>query len=106
MYQAYVDGRSEQDPSTFWYEGEIGFFDFYMYVTNLEHVIHLTHVSLFGSCRLMVYSIPLARKLKECGVFGVSSDECLNYAMKNRAEWKARGREVVAEMVKAIPRTC
>jgi len=40
------------------YKGEIGFFDFYI--------------------------IPLAKKLKECGVFGVSSDEYLNYATKNR----------------------
>ena len=27
------------------------------------------------------YIIPLARKLKECNIFGVSSDECLNYAV-------------------------
>jgi hypothetical protein len=44
------------DPSENWYQGEIGF-DFYI--------------------------IPLA-KLKDCGVFGVSSDEYLNYALKNR----------------------
>ena len=40
--------------------------------------------------------IPLAKKLKECGVFGVSSDEYLNYALKNREEWEQKGREVVA----------
>jgi 3'5'-cyclic nucleotide phosphodiesterase len=57
-YKAYKDGRSEVDPSINWYNGEIGFFDFYI--------------------------IPLAKKLKDCGVFGVSSDEYLNYAMKNR----------------------
>lgn len=45
------------------------------------------------------YIIPLAKKLKDCGVFGVSSDEYLNYAQKNRAEWESRGQEVVAEMV-------
>jgi 3'5'-cyclic nucleotide phosphodiesterase len=28
MYQAFLDGRADKDPSTFWYEGEIGFFDF------------------------------------------------------------------------------
>lgn len=52
-YKAYKDGRAETDPSTNWYNGEIGFFDFYI--------------------------IPLAKKLKNCGVFGVSSDEYLNY---------------------------
>ncbi|CAB9531987.1 cAMP-specific 3',5'-cyclic phosphodiesterase (Partial), partial [Seminavis robusta] len=30
MYQAYKDGRSDKDPSEGWYEGEIGFFDFYI----------------------------------------------------------------------------
>jgi hypothetical protein len=76
MHQAYVDGRSDKNPADFWYEGEIGFFDFYI--------------------------IPLAKKLKECGVFGVCSDEYLNYAMKNRAEWEAKGRQVVAELVESV----
>ena len=49
MYQAFKDGRMAKDPSTFWYQGELGFFDHYV--------------------------VPLANKLKECGVFGVSSDE-------------------------------
>jgi hypothetical protein len=68
-----VEGRSDKDPSEFWYQGEIGFYDFYI--------------------------IPLAKKLKDCGVFGVSSDEYLNYAMKNRQEWASRGLEVVAGLV-------
>jgi class 3 adenylate cyclase len=79
LYQAHLDGRAEKDPSTFWYEGEIGFFDFYI--------------------------IPLAKKLKNCGVFGISSDEYLNYALNNREEWERRGQEVVAQMVKKIPPT-
>ena len=44
------------------------------------------------------YIIPLAKKLKECNVFGVSSDECLNYALQNRAEWEERGQEIVKEL--------
>jgi class 3 adenylate cyclase len=74
LYRGYVDGRSDMDPSEFWYKGEMGFFDFYI--------------------------IPLAKKLKDCGVFGVSSDEYLNYAMKNRQEWEDRGLEVVASLLK------
>ena len=70
MYKAYLDGRAGTDPSEKWYEGELGFFDFYI--------------------------IPLAKKLKECGVFSVASDEYLNYAMTNRREWELKGREVVA----------
>lgn len=61
LYLAYSQGRVERDPSEFWYQGEIGFFDNYI--------------------------IPLAKKLKDCNVFGVSSDECLNYALQNRNEW-------------------
>jgi len=41
------------------------------------------------------YIIPLARKLQECGVFGVASDEYLNYAIANRSEWEAKGRDIV-----------
>ena len=74
--RAYKDGRVAADPATFWYQGELGFFDNYI--------------------------IPLAKKLKECGVFGVSSDEFLNYANQNRAEWAERGEEIVANIVSEI----
>jgi hypothetical protein len=73
MYLAFVQGRMGKDPSEFWYSGEIGFFDNYI--------------------------IPLAKKLKDCNVFGVSSDECLNYAMQNRDEWKEKGEAIVKELV-------
>jgi hypothetical protein len=33
-------------------------------------------------------------------VFGVASDECLNYALENRKEWAVKGKEIVQEMVK------
>ncbi|CAB9520029.1 Receptor-type guanylate cyclase gcy [Seminavis robusta] len=71
-YKAWREGRVEQDPSDGWFKGEIGFFDFYV--------------------------IPLAKKLKDCGVFGVSSAEYLNYAQNNRHEWVDRGEEVTAEL--------
>ena len=71
MYQAFRCGRAENDPSEGWYKGEIGFFDHYV--------------------------IPLTNKLKECGVFGVSSDEYLNYAQANRDEWEQKGEEIVKQ---------
>ena len=77
-YLAYKDGRAETDPSVNWYKGEIGFFDFYI--------------------------LPLAQKLKDCGVFGVSSDEYMCYAQENRKEWESRGQELVAEMVERAQR--
>ena len=62
--------------SSIFSQGEIGFFDFYI--------------------------IPLAKKLKECGVFGVSSVEYLDYAEKNRKEWEHKGQQVVAEYMEKI----
>ena len=73
LYVAFLNDRMEKNPAEFWYKGEFGFFDFYI--------------------------IPLTQKLKDCGVFGVSSVEYLNYARKNREEWELKGEQVVAEMI-------
>lgn len=40
--------------------------------------------------------------MKECGVFGVSSDEYLNYAIQNRRQWEANGRQVVEELTQKV----
>ena len=74
MTHAHKQGRLTFDPKAGWYQGELGFFDNYI--------------------------IPLAKKLKECGVFGVSCDEYLNYALENRREWAIKGEEVVASYIK------
>ena len=76
VYAAYKSGNADKDPSEGWYQGELGFFDFYI--------------------------IPLAKKLKTCGVFGVSSDEYLNYAVANRKEWASKGEEIVQELVAEV----
>lgn len=73
MYLAYKEGRADKNPADFWYRGEMGFFDFYI--------------------------IPLTKKLRDCGVFGVSSDEYLNYAQENRMEWEEKGEMVIKEMM-------
>lgn len=71
-YAAYLAGREPEDPSIGWHKGEIWFFDNYI--------------------------IPLAKKLKECNVFGVSCDEYLTYALENRHEWELKGENIVSEM--------
>jgi hypothetical protein len=71
MYKAYLAGHAEKDPSETWYQGELGFYDFYI--------------------------IPLAKKLKDCGVFGVASDEYLDYTTANRSEWEIKGKSIVQE---------
>jgi 3'5'-cyclic nucleotide phosphodiesterase len=73
MSVAFHNGRMAVDPVTFWYQGELNFFDNYV--------------------------IPLAKKLKECGVFGVSSDEYLDYALSNREEWQHKGQAIVEELL-------
>ena len=76
VYKSYLDGRIDKDPSESWYRGEIGFFDHYI--------------------------IPLAKKLETCGVFGVSSDEYLNYAQHNRDEWVEKGESIVEGYLSAV----
>lgn len=75
---AYRDGRCSVNPAEFWYEGELKFFD--------------------------TYIIPLAQKLKDCNIFGVSSEECLNYALRNRGEWEDRGRKSSFDRQRAVHR--
>ncbi|KAG7352535.1 adenylate/guanylate cyclase [Nitzschia inconspicua] len=69
MTMAYRNGRIHNNPTEFWYQGEIGFFNHYI--------------------------IPLAKKLKECKVFGVSCDEFLDYAEANLKEWELKGQQIV-----------
>ena len=70
---AFRSGRgTKRNPASTWYDGELWFFD--------------------------NYAIPLAKKLDDCGVFGVTSDECLNYALENRKEWAVKGKEIVKRL--------
>ena len=75
-YVAFRAGRAVSNPADAWYENELGFLDHYV--------------------------IPLAKKLKDCGVFGVSSDEYLQYALTNRKEWEEKGQAVLEEMKEAL----
>jgi hypothetical protein len=74
MTIAYHKGHMPKNPVEFWYQGEIGFFNHYV--------------------------IPLARKLKECNVFGVSCDEFLDYAQANLLEWELKGNQIVEDFTK------
>lgn len=46
---------------------------------------------------------PLARKLRECGAFSVSSDKYLNYALEDREKWERKRQIIVAEMLASTP---
>jgi class 3 adenylate cyclase len=73
-YIAYRKGVAGVNPPWVgWYKGEIWFFDNYI--------------------------IPLAQKLNDCGVFGVSYHEYLSYAQENRGEWERKGHEIVEKLL-------
>jgi hypothetical protein len=44
----------------------------------------------------------VAKKLKDCNIFGASSGECLNFALQNHQEWETRGETIIASMTKQI----
>ena len=76
MTKLYKQGRMGKDPLQGWYEGEIKFF---------EGVV-----------------IPLAKRLGQCHVFGVSSNECLDNAEKNLTQWKRQGKLVLESFQKNL----
>ena len=104
MYTAYKNGRAEKDPSEFWYKVRHGWIWQY-HAFKYEVIIHCFHCFLFAKGEIGFfdfYVIPLAKKLKDCGVFGVSSAEYLRYAEQNRKEWEARGQDMVASFMEKI----
>jgi hypothetical protein len=78
MYTAFKDGRAENDPTDTWFKSDIGFFDFYI--------------------------IPLAKKLRLCGILEKSSAEWINGAILNRNAWDAMGESIVAEYAREVKR--
>ena len=76
MFLAHAKGRGDVCPGDYWYDAELAFFD---------DVV-----------------LPLARKLRNARIFGVSSEEYYNYAQRNREEWEDKGREVVQFMAEKM----
>jgi hypothetical protein len=72
MMTGFDNGRLAEDPSKTWYEREIKFFDEYV--------------------------MPLAKKLKESGMFGIAGDDVLLCAQANRKEWVVSGVSIVGEL--------
>jgi hypothetical protein len=72
-HQAFTDGRAEKDPIDTWYQGEFGFFDFYI--------------------------IPLAKKLEKCGI---DSSFYVENAMNNRRKWEEVGEDLVKDFQKTV----
>mmetsp|Transcript_22486 Transcript_22486/g.55637 ORF Transcript_22486/g.55637 Transcript_22486/m.55637 type:complete len:1526 (-) Transcript_22486:168-4745(-) len=75
FHQAFLDVRSDKDPSDNWYNGELWFFENWV--------------------------VPLATNLKTCGVLDIVSDQLVEQAKSNRRQWEAEGKEICAAMVKS-----
>jgi hypothetical protein len=102
MYIAYKSGRSDKDPSEGWYKGEIWFFDNYVIPLAKKVCLPLScllSVISRSACLKLFRMFVHPNQLKECGVFGVSSDEYLDYANANRNEWESKGQSIVAAMI-------
>jgi hypothetical protein len=69
MYAAYKAGRADKIPLEGWFEAELWFFDNYV--------------------------VPLAKKLRECEVFGADCDQLLDFATQNRMEWNNKGADII-----------
>ena len=101
-FTAFQTGRTDKDPSAFWYEGELGFFGKFWNglfaccprILWREFLI----ASICVELPLDYYIIPLATKLFKCGVLQVSNDDISSYARQNRDEWEIKGRDIVDEM--------
>jgi Adenylate and Guanylate cyclase catalytic domain/3'5'-cyclic nucleotide phosphodiesterase len=78
-FKAYRAGRLDQNPAEHWFEGQLRLYD--------ELVL------------------PMATKIKDCGIFGTSSDEMLDFAMKNRYLWKENGSAAVKQMAELADRS-
>jgi hypothetical protein len=106
---AFKQGRADKDPSLNWYQGYVLLYFFCLCVCLLlllllqllsmmlmMHILIHDFFTFFSEIGFFdFYIIPLAKKLKECGVFGVSSAEYLRYAEQNRKEWELRGHDIV-----------
>ena len=80
LYEAYKSGRSDTDPSDGWYENQVGFYSMYV--------------------------IPLAEKMKKCGVFGQEdvSGEWVKNAIEIRDRWRREGEEITRDMIDTVKR--
>jgi len=79
-HKAFSEGRADKDPAEFWYKGEIGFYDFYI--------------------------IPLAKKLKDCGVFGVSSGKFVRCGSDAKSSVGFLSRPFALSHVSRLNRSC
>ncbi|KAL7544194.1 hypothetical protein ACHAWF_007573 [Thalassiosira exigua] len=78
LFVAYKEGRSDNDPSKGWYGNQLGFY--------------------------RLYVIPLAEKMRKCGVFGELGGEWVKNAISIRDRWSQEGERITEDMITSVER--
>lgn len=76
LHDAFMSGRSENDPCNGWCENQLKFYKFYV--------------------------VPLAEKMQKVGVFGERGGRFLKNALSIRDQWEREGEKVTKEMIDAV----
>jgi hypothetical protein len=76
LYDAFVSGRSENNPTNGWYENQLFFYK--------------------------IYVLPLAEKMQKCGVFGERGGSFLKNALSIRDQWEREGEKITSDMIEAV----
>ncbi|KAL7466151.1 hypothetical protein ACHAXS_009586 [Conticribra weissflogii] len=78
LFDAYKRKRSDSDPAKGWYENQLFFYK--------------------------IYVLPLAEKMKTCGVFGELGGAFYRNAISIRDRWEREGEEITKEMIASVER--
>lgn len=76
FYVAHLNERLSFDPEESWYENQIGFFSHYI--------------------------LPLAGKMKTCGVFSTTGNVFEYFAMENKKRWIEEGEVISEEIIRDV----
>jgi hypothetical protein len=76
LYDAFLSGRSENDPCNGWYENQLKFYKFYV--------------------------LPLAEKMQKVGVFGDAGSRFFKNALSIRDQWEREGEKMTKDMIEAV----
>jgi hypothetical protein len=76
LYEAFMCGRSENNPTNEWYENQLFFYK--------------------------IYVLPLAEKMQKVGVFGDVGGNFLKNALLIRDQWEREGEKVTKDMIEEV----
>lgn len=76
QHAAYSAGRCDTNPAETWYQSQLNLLD--------------------------EIAMPVAQRLKDSNVLGLSGDECLRYATQNRKQWESMGMSVTEEFKELV----